>query len=193
MRTNLRIDTNGKKIDIRDLSKRHSPELITRYINRLIGENTFILIDKKVTLAKEKEWLSSKLSSCAKGDSICLVAEHEGRICGIINADREPFKMRDNVVIGIAFLLEFRGQGLGGICLREIIHRVKKEMKPKNIHLRVFSTNKAGIRLYEKAGFRKIALLPKWAKHRGKYVDEYIMLFLPRLKDSPQFSGKLVP
>jgi RimJ/RimL family protein N-acetyltransferase len=168
--------SDSKTVTIRDLSQRDKPEELMRYINHLIAEDTCILIDKKVTLKKEREWLRSKLAAMKRGDSICLVVEDMGKIAGILHSDREPFKMRNNAVIGIALLPEYRGQGIGETAMRILIKRTKKEMKPKNIHLRVFACNKRAIALYRKLGFTRIAVLPNWVMHRGLFVDEHVML-----------------
>jgi RimJ/RimL family protein N-acetyltransferase len=166
----------GKTVIIRDLDESEEPKKVKAYINALVRENTCILMDTEVSLKKEKEWLRSKLQAMSKGDSICLVVEDRGRIAGIVNADREPFKMRNNVVIGIALLPDYRGQGLGRFVMTHLINRIKKEMKPKNIHLRVFACNSRAMNLYRSLGFKDIAVLPDWVHHGGRYVDEHIML-----------------
>jgi hypothetical protein len=110
---------DGRTVLLRELSGKDDPRRILRYINSLIGESTYILIDRRVSLSKEREWLKSKLSAVKKGDSICLVIEDRGDIVGILHGDREPFKMRNNVVIGIALLPAYRGQVLGATSLIE--------------------------------------------------------------------------
>lgn len=51
----------------------------------------------------------------------------------------------------------YRGQGIGGLLLQELIKKAKSEKK-MNITLEVRESNKAALSLYQKFGFREVAL-----------------------------------
>jgi len=55
------------------------------------------------------------------------------------------------------------------------IYNTKTKLKPKNIWLWVFGSNKPAIALYKKSGFKEFARYPKWVLHKGRYVDYIIM------------------
>jgi len=74
-----------------------------------------------------------------------LVVEDKENIVGILNADREAYKMRNNIVIGIALLPEYRGRGLGEFALRLLLRTARQKLKGRNIYLRVFANNKRAI------------------------------------------------
>jgi ribosomal protein S18 acetylase RimI-like enzyme len=56
-------------------------------------------------------------------------------------------------VIDISILPEFRGKGLGGALLADVIKAAKRQKKPVTLH--VYPDNPAK-RLYERLGFRKV-------------------------------------
>ena len=167
---------DGKIIILRDLNKKDSPRKLMNFINSFVDEKAFLLVDKKWSLAEERKWISSTLEEMKKGQTLLLVVEDKGKIIGTISAERQKFKLRNNVLLGIAIKREYRNQGLGYIAMKEVIKRVRKEMKPKNIYLTVISQNKLAKKLYEKLGFRHHHILKNWVNHYGKYYDEEFMI-----------------
>ncbi|MCL2086796.1 MAG: ribosomal protein S18-alanine N-acetyltransferase [Oscillospiraceae bacterium] len=65
----------------------------------------------------------------------------------------------------ICVLPEHRNRRIGELLLREFIHKCK-ERNQKKIFLEVASKNKAAIKLYERCGFKKIAV------REGYYGDD---------------------
>ena len=65
---------------------------------------------------------------------------------------------------------------MGQAMLNALILRAKKAFKPKNIWLYAYAANRPAIKLYEKVGFRKIAVLPNWFFRYGRYIDKVEML-----------------
>ena len=68
--------------------------------------------------------------------------------------------------------------GLGKYMASEIIKLAKEKLspKPKIIRLEVFTSNDPAIALYKKMGFKIVAKIPKQMQHKGKLVDEFVML-----------------
>jgi len=132
---------------------------------------------------KATKWFKCSLRKIRKRQAIDIIAESKGRIVGKASARKGIYKQCDNVTLGIAILPAFRGAGLGKILLTELIARVKREFKPKNIVLSVFAPNKRAHALYKKVGFREFARFPNWFKHKGKYYDQiYLILRKPSAK-----------
>jgi len=50
--------------------------------------------------------------------------------------------MRDNIVLGIALLPEYRWKGLGEFALRHLLRTARQRLKGRNIYLKVFASNK---------------------------------------------------
>ena len=59
----------------------------------------------------------------------------------------------DLLIVDISLLSEVRGQGIGGLLLREILDRAAKEGNSVSIHVEQFNP---ALHLYERLGFKKI-------------------------------------
>ena len=167
---------DGRTVEIFPLSSKTSTKELLRYINALIREGTYLRFYKTFTLKQEEEWKKSTLNSMKNGNVLWIGAVYKGKIVAGTQGTRGLGKERDNIEVGIAVAKVFRGVGLGEIMLKEVIKRVKKKMKPKNIFLHVAKPNKPAQSLYKKLGFKEIATFPKWFRHKGKYVDIHWMV-----------------
>ncbi len=116
------------------------------------------------------------MEGARKGERLHISAYFNGKLIANAGARRGLYKERNNVAVGISVLKQFRGTGLAKLLLSEVISQVKKTMKPRNIYLDVYENNMRARKLYESLGFKKIAKLPNWVKHKGKYQDKAIML-----------------
>lgn len=166
---------NGKIAKISFLSRKDKVTELQSFINKLITEKTYILMDKKTTIKEEKKWKKEQLEAFKKKQGYLLVARVDGKIAGTSGAMRGRFKERDNVCLGIGLAKEYRRIGLGKALLGLNITLAKKRLKPKNIYLNVLAPNKPAQGLYKKLGFKQIAVFPKWIKHKGEYVDYLFM------------------
>ena len=70
----------------------------------------------------------------------------------------------------------FRRQGVGRQLLDRAIEAARALPELVQIQLKVGSENNSARRLYESAGFRQIALLPRALRVDGRFVDERVML-----------------
>jgi len=166
---------NGANAAISFLGTKDSVRELRQYINTLVDEDTYLLVDRKVSLREEAEWKKGQIAMRRKGDGYVLVARVGGKLAGTASARRGIGKERDNIFLGIALLKPFRGIGLGEALMRTNIAVAKGLFAPKNIWLCVFAPNKTAMGLYKKLGFRKFAVYPGWIAHRGGYVDDICM------------------
>ena len=164
------------KLVIRKLREDEKVKDLLEYINELVREDVYISTNKIMTYSEEKKWLKDTIKSIKRDDSITLLAKTDGKIVGIASASRDTGRERENAGIGISIRKGYRGKGFGKKLLSEIVVRAKKKLKPKNIYLYVYAPNKVAISLYKKLGFRVVAKLKYWGKHKGKYVDKMIMV-----------------
>lgn len=109
---------------------------------------------------------------------LLLVAEYNGLIVGTTGIDLGRGRGSHVGHFGITIRKSCRGVGLGKYLMGEILRMARKELKPppKIIRLSVFPNNKPAIALYKKYGFKKVATIPNQFEHRGKLLDEIIML-----------------
>jgi len=169
-----------KKITIRKPVKSDARNLkkFQDFINSLVREEAMILMNEKVTLKQEKDYVDSMLKSARNMSRVYLIAEHGNKIVG--NASVELEKWRTNHIgkFAIAIADGYRGAGLGNYLMSEVIKLAKKKLspKPKIIQLRVYSNNKPAVNLYKKMGFKIVAKLPKQIQYKGRIIGEYIMI-----------------
>lgn len=177
MKTNVFGD---QKITIRQLSKKdlRSVKHFRDFINAFVDEGAQIMMNKKVSLKEEAEWLKKTLENIKKRKTVFLIAEHNNTVVGTTGIDLDIWRRGHIGNLGITIKKGYRGMGLGSYLMKEIIKLAEKELRPrpKTIRLNVFLTNKPAIGLYKKCGFKIVARIPKQIKYEGKLVDEIIML-----------------
>ena len=155
--------------------KKEDPKKFLKFINPIIREGAYILVNKPVTLNAERKWVEESCKKIRRGELMRLIAEKDGRIIGTCDATRGKFKEKNNVEMGIAIAKDMRRKGLGYIMLTTVIKKVKEKWKPKNIVLAYIKGNIPAQRLYTKLGFKEFAVFPKWVKHKNRYYDRIWM------------------
>ena len=78
--------------------------------------------------------------------------------------------------IGIAILKKYRHQGYGLQALKLMERLAEDRLHLHTLYSYVSVCNTASYRLFEKNGYCRIALLPEWFYHNGKYEDIYFFL-----------------
>lgn len=175
MRKNL-VLKDGTTMRIEPVNDKDDAKEFQRFINTLIKERVYLLVDTPVTLREEKQWLQTQIQTQKKGEQIYLKALVNDHL--IANCFAKPGfgRNRGNINLGIAIAKNWRGKGIGHILLEELILRSEQKWHPKNIYLHVASSNKKACQLYESLGFFIIARLPQWFEYNTTYLDEYILL-----------------
>lgn len=170
----------GKKVIIQKFSKKHLKKVkeFQEFINSLVEEDAPILIDKKISLKEEKDWVNSKLNLIKGKKEVFLIAESEGKIIGSTHVSIGIGRQKHVGELGISVAKKYRRIGLGKYLIKEIIKLSKKELifKPKVIRLSVISANKPAIIFYKKMGFKEVAEIPKQLQYKGKLSGEKIMI-----------------
>lgn len=169
-----------KEIIIRSLSQNDIKNVkkFQSFINSLAEEDVQISSNERMSFKKEADWLKGHLEKIKKKKSVSLIAEYKKEIVAKTEIELNKGKKEHVGELGISILKDFRGIGLGKYLMNEIIKTAKVKLKPKPsvIRLSVFATNKPAISLYKKCGFVKVASIPKQLRHKGRLVDENIML-----------------
>jgi len=167
-----------KKILVRSLKSGDlkSPEKFQKFINGLVREDVMILVCSKKTKKEELDWLKAKFANLKKKKEIYLVAEYEGRVVGSCHIELGNERHSHIAEFGISVARECRGIGLGKYLMQEAIRLAKTSLKPKIIRLSVYQGNLSAIKLYEKLGFKQVAIIPQQALYKGKLINEVVML-----------------
>jgi aminoglycoside 6'-N-acetyltransferase len=71
------------------------------------------------------------------------------------------------------------GHGLGTRALRAVVRHLLETVGASEVVITPFVRNVRAIRSYEKAGFRKLRLMPEVEEHEGTLQDEWLMSIRP--------------
>jgi ribosomal protein S18 acetylase RimI-like enzyme len=168
-----------KKITIRKITSADlkNAKKFQTFINSLIVEEAKILMNKKVALKDEEEFLKRNLAGTKKRMKIYRIAECDDDVVGAVSVELGSWRKSHIARLGIVIKRGYRGIGLGSCLMSEVIVAAKKELSPapKIIQLDVYRDNKPAIGLYKKMGFKQVAELPKQIQYRGKLVGELVM------------------
>lgn len=169
-----------KKIKIRKLLQKDlgKAKKFQDFINSFIKEDAQIMLNEKMSLKEEKQWLAGQLKKIKNQKTVFLVAENNDKVAGSTGIDLGMGRQNHVGNLGITIRKDYRGIGLGNYLTEEIIKLAKKELKPrpKIIRLSVFPANKPAINLYRKFGFKKVAAIPRQLQYKGKLFSEIVML-----------------
>jgi ribosomal protein S18 acetylase RimI-like enzyme len=111
-----------------------------------------------------------------RNDSFTLGAYVENVLAGVVSftrdgEDREKLRHK-GTLFTMYVLKEFRGQGIAGELIEELIKRVKALTDIEQINLIVISNNSGAKRLYEKFGFKIYGTEQHSIKWKNKYFTE---------------------
>lgn len=113
-----------------------------------------------------------------RSDSFTLGTFVDDHLAGVVSFQREGadrVKLRHK---GLLFRMyvspDFRGQGLAGLLIQEVIDRARQLDGLEQINLTVVTTNPAK-RLYERFGFQSFSREEQAIKWHGTYLTEEAM------------------
>jgi putative acetyltransferase len=106
-----------------------------------------------------------------------LVACAGDEVIGQIGVHTFPTRPRRRHVgqIGMAVRDDWQGKGVGSALMQAAIDLAENWLQLTRIELEVYTDNRAGIRLYEKFGFKIEGTLEQFAFRDGEFVDAYFM------------------
>lgn len=77
------------------------------------------------------------------------------------------------------------GKGIGSRLVRGVAERLVADHGARRVLIDPHVGNHAAVRAYEKAGFRKVRLLPSYERIRGEWKDAWLMEFRPEAPAPP--------
>ncbi len=122
------------------------------------------------------EQLSKRIAAMEQEDgSAILLAEDNGELKGYLFIfGNSPQRRSHSVYLVIGIGESSRGQGVG-TRLFERLDAWAIEKKIRRLELTVMVHNRAGVALYQKAGFKIEGIKKNSLKVNGEYIDEYYM------------------
>jgi L-amino acid N-acyltransferase YncA len=105
-----------------------------------------------------------------------IVAEVNGEVVGWASLNQFSSRAAYRFVADLSVYIErqWRGQGIGSRLLQDIIARAQS-LGYHKIVLSAFPFNQAGMRLYEKFGFRTVGIYREQGLVDGRWVDTIVM------------------
>lgn len=168
---------DGKIITIREAITDDADEL-RKVVKEYVEESEFIPYAQgefRISLEEEQKWIDS---FSVIPNALLLVATYERHIVGNMSMNVSVKKMlQHSGGIGLGMLKEWRGKGIGSALFDNLIRWAKEKSTLEILWLETAKDNMAGQALYNKFGFRKIGIFPKFIKHLdGTYTDSITMI-----------------
>lgn len=167
---------NKENITIRDPKISDLKQALI-YVNKLSKEKTYVIFQGEIISEKsERKWLQNTIKSIKEDKSTVKFLFYKDELIGICGVNLKSGAKEHVGTFGLSIDKKYRGKGLGGLLMDEVLHEsMKKIKKMKCIYLEVFADNVAAIKLYEKKGFVRCGLFVNGLKRKGKLVDEIMM------------------
>ena len=149
------------------------------YLLQSAGETEFIVRYPeecgKYTPEGEKALFERKNASENEAMLVCLV---DGRVAGTCDIFfYSSIKTRHRCSVAIALLKEFWNQGIGTRMFRELIRLAEEKPDVTQMELEFAEGNSRARALYEKMGFRIVAVHPDALRLRdGALLSNYLMI-----------------
>ena len=109
-------------------------------------------------------------------DHIFAAVLEDGTLIGTAGLNVHPNpRMRHGATLGILVHTGYQNQGVGTALMKALLDLADNWLMLVRVELEVFADNERAIRLYEKFGFEKEALLRMSVVRDGQYLDNYKM------------------
>lgn len=174
-RIKLYLLKNKEELVVRKAQKDDAQRII-EFVQKVAVESdnlTFGEGEFNITIEQEESILEEALTSDNK---LFIVAEINGRIVGNLTflAGKRP-RVQHSGEFGISVLKEYWNQGVGQSLLDYLITWAKETKIIRKINLKVRTDNYAGIKLYEKFGFKHEGTITRNFYINGEFYDSYEM------------------
>jgi diamine N-acetyltransferase len=165
----------GQSVYLRPLERADAP-LLVKYVNDPAIRRT-LLMNRPISLQEEEEFIS-RLGE-AKDQVVLGIASHDGdRLLGVTGLHKIDSSSRQaEFGIFIGDPAEW-GKGYGTETTALMVGYAFETLNLNRVWLHVFENNPAGIRAYEKVGFKREGVLRQGVFREGQYLDVVTMAVL---------------
>ncbi|WP_185965517.1 GNAT family N-acetyltransferase [Flavobacterium zepuense] len=149
----LYFTKDGKEVIIRPAVPHDALKLLELKKSYIKNTRTIPLYEYeyKNTIQQEKELIEKYI---AESNSLLLVAEHGNNLIGNLDLTGSlRKKMHHTAMLGMGVAYNWQNRKVGGFLIKSALQWAVTKSLLRIIWLEVYSTNAAGIRLYEKCGF----------------------------------------
>lgn len=153
---------------------------MTRYINELSQEDTYVTFSgETISREEEEKSLNEVLKGIMANDSVLILCFDNDILVGVSDIQRDKSKRKRSRHIGrlgISLAKDYRGEGIGKELMGTVIEEAIKHIHGlKSLLLDVYAPNEQAIEMYKKLGFREVGRIPRGCLYKGEYVDQITM------------------
>lgn len=142
------------------------------FINPIVKEDTFILLNQEQSLNQEKAYLANIVSQMHQSNAIKICGNVGDRIVAVADVTRYLYKQNHVGRFGISISQDYRGKGLGRVMMEETLKQAKQILGLQMIELTCYADNIVGQKLYESLGFTMYGKMPRAVQYKGKLIDQ---------------------
>jgi ribosomal protein S18 acetylase RimI-like enzyme len=165
---------DGRTVKLRTPQWRDLDDCL-EFINSLIEERTFIVMNIKQTRSSEMDWLSHLLISIENKKVIGIAAEVDGKLVGMLEVNIKNGYESHVASLGISIMNGYRDVGIGQEMMREAENQ-SRLYGVEVLYLEVYANNPRARHVYEKAGYVVKGEIPRAIKREEGYIDAIIMV-----------------
>jgi len=150
---------DGKEIIIREANEDDALNLIELKLSYIKDTTSIPLYEFEYTndIQTEKDLINKLLS---EKNSLLLVAEHGNKLIGNIDLHgNQRKKLFHTAMIGMGIAYDWQDKKIGTLLMDGIMQWALHKSSLRIIWLEVYSTNKGGVKLYEKFGFEQCGII----------------------------------
>jgi len=150
---------DGKEIIIREANEDDALNLIELKRSYIKDTTSIPIYEFEYTndIQTEKNLINKYLSET---NSLLLVAEHRNKFIGNIDlSGNQRKKLFHTGMIGMGIAYDWQNKKIGSLLMEGIVKWATDKSSLRIIWLEVYSTNKGGMKLYEKFGFEQCGLI----------------------------------
>ena len=168
------MQENEEKSEKKELEIRYTDLSDGRYLKEWLMDPAvgrwFPIEDQPEVDDAVNRWIGFSRYKCS------LTAIKDGKPCGLATLYLQPYKkLSHQCEFGIIVGNAHRGQGVGTVLLKNLMHLAKEKFRIELLHLQVYLENPA-IRLYQRMGFTEFGKQDRWIKEKdGTYTGRLFM------------------
>lgn len=162
---------DGSTVELRYPSVEDA-EKLQIFINEIVDEDTYILLNQEQSLNEERAHLSAMISMMHQGLALKICAYTNDRIVAATDITKHHYKQNHIGRYSISISQDYRGKGLGRVLMTEALEQAKEHLDIKMMKLSCYADNVPGQKLYQSLGFTEYGRLPNAIQYKGKLVDQ---------------------
>lgn len=156
-------------IKLRDFTENDLEALLKQANNPNVARYLTERFPSPYTKADAKQWIST---GCK--DGITKVIEYQNNFAGSVGATPLKGEHRFSASVGYWLGEEYWGKGIASKALNIFTDEMFLSTEIVRLHAKVYSPNTASMKVLEKSGYLKEAILRQYVFKNGEFYDGYI-------------------